>query len=233
MIFDLLWGSPGDSTGPTSPGKQTRQRVLAVALKISAREGLAALTIGRLAKQVRMSKSGLFEHFQSKQALELATLEAAREVFATAVLVPAQGGRGGIERLWNLSDLWLKHIEARIFSGAYFFAGALFEYADRPGPTAGAVTRIAREWSDTLRKAVQGAQGAGEIDPDADAEQIAWELNGKLLGAHAGYLLGHDRSFRATRAALLRQLTGLATQKIPQSAFDSVAAWKKYVLDKR
>src|SRR5271154_3833979 len=163
MIFDLLWGSPGDSTGPTSPGKQTRQRVLAVALKISAREGLAALTIGRLAKQVGMSKSGLFEHFQSKQALELATLEAAREVFANAVLLPAQGDRGGIERMWNLSDLWLRHIEAHVFPGAYFFAGAFFECAGRPGPTASAVTRVAREWSDTLKKAVQEAQKAEEI----------------------------------------------------------------------
>jgi len=232
MIFDLLWGSPSDSTRPTSPAKQTRQRVLAVALKISAREGLAALTIGRLAKQVGMSKSGLFEHFQSKQALELATLEAAREVFANAVLVPVQEGRGGIARLWNLSDLWLKHIEARVFSGAYFFAGAFFEFADRPGPTAGAVTRIAREWVDTLRKAVQEAQQAGEIDPDADSEQIATDINGKLLGARWTYLLGRNRSLRATRAALLRQLRELATQKIPQSAFDSVAAWKKYVLHK-
>jgi len=227
MIFDLR-----HRVSPPTPGQQTRQRVLAVALKISAREGLAALTIGRLAKQIQMSKSGLFEHFQSKQALELATLELAREVFATAVFLPAQAGRGGIERLWNLSDLWLKHIEARVFSGAYFFAGALFEYADQRGSVASAVTRVARECSDTLRKAVQEAQEVGEIDPDADSEQIASEINGKLLGAHWAYLLGRNRSLRETRAALLRQLKEVATHKIPQSAFDSVTAWKKYVLDK-
>ena len=73
----------------------TRQAILTRALKIAAREGLAALTIGRLAEELRMSKSGLFAHFHSKRALELTTFEMAREVFADAVLRPAQASRGG------------------------------------------------------------------------------------------------------------------------------------------
>src|SRR5207244_4002953 len=112
---------------------QFSDALLARALKIAAREGLAALTIGQLAEELRMSKSGLFAHFHSKQALELATVEMAREVFADAVLRPAQGSRGGIERLWNLCDLWLQHIERRVFPGGFFFTGAFFEYAHRPG----------------------------------------------------------------------------------------------------
>ena len=67
----------------------------------------------------------------------------AKEVFADAVLRPAQASRGGIERLWNLCDLWLQHIERRVFTGAYFFTGAFFEYADRPGPIAEAIAEIA------------------------------------------------------------------------------------------
>ena len=122
-----------------SQGEQTRQEILARALKVAAREGLAALTIGRLAKELQMSKSGLFAHFRSKQALELATLEKAREAFADSVLRPVEASGRGIERLWNLCDLWLRHIERHVFSGAYFFTGALFEYADRPGPVAKAI----------------------------------------------------------------------------------------------
>src|ERR1700688_2061143 len=166
MIFSSQRrGRGGEPRGPRSHGAQTRQAILARALKIAGREGLGALTIGRLAEELRMSKSGLFAHFRSKEALELATLEMAREVFADAVLRPAQSSRGGIERLWNLCDLWLQHIERRVFSGAYFFTGAFFEYANRPGPIAEAITHVAREWFNTLRKTVQEAQELGEINP--------------------------------------------------------------------
>src|SRR6266852_4376955 len=230
MIFDSLprfWGGP--TGGPRSQGERTRQAILARALKIAAREGLAALTIGRLAKELRMSKSGLFAHFHSKRALELATLKMAREVFADAVLRPAQASRAGIERLWSSCDLWLQHIERRVFSGAYFFTGAFFEYADRPGPIAEAITRVAQEWFSTLRNAVQEAQEQAEINRDAEAKQIAWELNGRLVGAYWAYLLERGDCCREARAALLGRLRELATGELPASAFESVRAWKEYL----
>ena len=178
-----------------------------------------------------MSKSGLFAHFHSKRALELATVEKAREVLADTVLRPALAGGGGIERLWNLCDLWLLHIERRVFSGAYFFNGAFFEYANRPGPIAKAISRVAREWFNTLRKAVQEAQKRKEIDPDAEAKQVAWELNGRLVGASWAHLLESD-CCREARAALLGRLRQLATDEIPSSAFKSVEAWKEYLQGK-
>ena len=230
----VLFGNLGRDRGghaseSGSHGQQTRQAILAQALKIAAREGLAALTIGRLAKELGMSKSGLFAHFHSKQALELATVEKAGEVFADAVLRPAQAGREGIERLWNLCDLWLVHVERRVFPGAYFFTGAFFEYVDRPGPIAGAISRVAREWFNTLKKAVQEAQQQREIDPDAEAKQVAWELNGRLVGAYWAHLVEGGDCCREARAALLGRLRELATDEIPASAFKSVGAWKKYL----
>lgn len=222
----------GPASESRSQGKQTREAILTQALKIAAREGLAALTIGRLAKELRMSKSGLFAHFHSKEALELATVEKAREVFADAVLGPAQAGREGIEELWNLCDLWLLHIERRLFSGAYFFTGAFFEYTDRPGPIAGAIRRVVQEWSNALRKAVREAQKQREIDPDADAKQVAWELNGRLMGAYWAHLLGGGDCCRQARAGLLGRLRQLATDEIPATALESVEAWKKYLQGK-
>src|SRR5713101_8908783 len=230
MIFgNLQRERGGQASGPRSHGKQTRQAILARALKIAAREGLAALTIGRLAEELEMSKSGLFAHFHSKRALELATLEMANEVFAEAVLRPAQASRAGIERLWSLCDLWLQHIERRVFSGAYFFTGAFFEYANRPGPIARLITQVAREWFKTLRKAVQEAQEQGEINPDAEAKQVAWELNDRLVGAHWAYLLEGGSHCHEVRAPLLGRLKELATGVIPASAFESVRTWKKYL----
>ncbi len=230
MLFDSrrrAWGAP--ASGPLSNGERTRQAILARALKIAAREGLAALTIGRLAEELQMSKSGLFAHFHPKRALELATLEMAGEVFADAVLRPAQARRAGIERLWTLCDLRLQRIERRVFSGTYFFTGAFFEYAGRPGPIAGAITRVAREWFKALRKAVEEAQEQGEIHPDAEAKEIAWELNGRLVGAHWAYLLEGGRRCHEARTPLLGRLRELATGQIPASAFESVRTWKKYL----
>jgi AcrR family transcriptional regulator len=214
---------------PRTRGELTRRAILTRALKISAREGLAAITIGRLAEELRMSKSGLFAHFHSKEALELATLEMAREVFADAVLRPAQASRGGIERLWNLCDLWLQHIERRVFSGAYFFTGALFEFANRPGLVAEAVTNAAQKWFNTLRKAVQEAKEQGEINPGAKTKQVAWDLNERLVGAYWAHLLEGGGHFREARIALLDRLRELATGEIPATAFGSVRAWKQYL----
>jgi AcrR family transcriptional regulator len=219
-------GAPSESR---SQGEQTRHAILAGAMKIAAREGLAALTIGRLAKEHQMSKSGLFAHFHSKQALELATVEKAKIVFASSVLEPARIIDRGINRLWNLCDLWLSHIERRVFPGAYFFTGALFEYAGRPGPVAKAIKNSTQEWLGALRGAVEDAQGQKELRGGVRAEQIALELNGRLLGAYCAYLLEDAVSFREIRAMLLIRLRELATNAIPRSAFESLRAWKNYL----
>jgi len=222
----------GTASEARSQGKRTQQAILARALKIAAREGLAALTIGRLARELEMSKSGLFAHFHSKEALELATVEKAKELFQNAVLRPAQASAEGVERLWILCDLWLLHIERRVFSGAYFFSGALFEYADRPGPVSKAIKNAAQEWLKALREAVGDAQEQKQLRRVRRAEQIASELNGRLLGAYCAYLLEDGASFREVRDALLGRVGELATNVIPVSAFESPACWRKY-LEKR
>jgi AcrR family transcriptional regulator len=233
MIFgNLRHDKASRKSESFSQGERTRQTILAGAMKIAAREGLAGVTIGRLAKELRMSKSGLIVHFGSKQALELATLETARRAFKDAVLRPAQAKRAGIERLWNLCDLWLQQIERHVFSGPYFFTGAFLEYAGQHGPIAGAVTDIAHEWFNALRKAVEEAQEKGEIIPKADPKQIAWELNGLMVGAHWAYLLKHGDCWREARPALLRRLRKLGTGEIPASALTSERNWKRYLQEK-
>jgi AcrR family transcriptional regulator len=230
MIFSIGRQDKGSRrSGSFTQGERTRQTILAGAVKIAAREGLAAVTIGRLAKELRMSKSGLISHFGSKHALELATLETARRVFADAVIRPAQDKRGGIERVWNFCDLWLQHIEQQIFAGPYFFTGTFLEHVDQRGPIAEAVTAIAQEWFNALRKAVEEAQEKGEINPKAGPKQITWELNGLLVGAQWAYLLKHGDCWRQARPALLGQLRKLATSEIPPSAFMSERNWKKYL----
>jgi AcrR family transcriptional regulator len=230
MIFaNRRRGTRVTASKPFSPGGRTRQAILARALNIAAREGLAALTIGRLAKELEMSKSGLFAHFRSKETLELATVEKAKEVFENSILRPTQDSENGVARLWSLCDLWLSHIERRVFSGAYFFTGALFEYTDRRGPISEAIKNATREWLKALTEAVKDAQGRKQLGRYARPEQITLELNGILLGTHCAYLLEDGVRFREVRVAVLGKLRELGTNGIPASAFESVGAWKRYL----
>src|SRR5437867_5166517 len=95
--------------GFTNKGKKTREAIIDCAMHIAASESLGAISIGRLAKELKMTKSGLFIHFGSKEKLEEAVVTRASEIFFGHVLGPAEDEvKAGIERLWALCDSWLQ-----------------------------------------------------------------------------------------------------------------------------
>jgi AcrR family transcriptional regulator len=217
-----------------SKGPATRKRILAHALRVAASHGLAGLTIGRLARDLGMSKSGLFAHFRSKRFLELATINEARMVFTSQVLAPATASNQGIDHLWVLCDSWLAHIEHRVFPGGYFFTGAFFECAERSGAIEKEINGMALEWWTNLKSAVLKAQDRKELDPAADARRISFDLNGILMAAYWAFLVEKDAGiFREARIAVLAKLERLATTRIPASAFKSEDTWKEYLKGKR
>ena len=128
--------------------------------------------------------------------------------------------------------MWLLHIEQRVFSGPYFFTGALFEYADQSGPVAKAIKSAAREWLNTLRTAIEDAQEQEEIDRGVQTKQVASELNSILVGAYWTYLLEGGDYCRKARVSLLGRMRDLATDAIPASAFESLETWKKHLENK-
>jgi AcrR family transcriptional regulator len=222
------------NNGRSSKGIQTKRKILAHSMGIAAREGLAGLTIGRLARDLRMSKSGLFAHFRSKRVLEMATINEARNVFASQVLSPAKSANEGIEQLWILCNSWLAHIERRVFPGGYFFTGAFFECAERSGAIEDEINRMAREWWEMLRNAVQKAQDRKEINSNVDARRICFDLNGTLIAGYWTYLAEkNEKVFGETRSALFAEMKRLATARIPDSAFKSENAWKEYLERRR
>src|SRR6516162_3176502 len=100
---------------PRAPkGERTRESILRVAVNLASVEGLEGLTIGRLADELDMSKSGLFAHFGSKEELQLATVEMARRIFVEHVMQPALEKPPGMPRLWALCSNWLGHVEKRV-----------------------------------------------------------------------------------------------------------------------
>jgi AcrR family transcriptional regulator len=159
-----------------------------------------------------MSKSGLFAHFGSKEELQLATVEAAREIFIREVVRPAFEAGRGLPRLWNLCEIWLDYVKGEVFRGGCFFAAAAAEFDSRPGPVRDLVAKIMKEWLATLRRSVAEAQAEGQLSPDADPAQLAFELNALEMGANWAFQLYGDRqAFARAREAVAERLRRHAT----------------------
>ena len=198
--------------GRKAQGERTRKAILETAVHIASAEGLEGLTIGRLAQELSMSKSGLFAHFGSKEELQVATVEAAREIFIREVIKPAFESTQGLQRLWKLCDVWLSYVQSGVFRGGCFFAAAAAEFDSRPGPVRDRIAEIMKEWLATLRSGIVDAQEAGQLNKDLDATQLAFEFNSLELGANWAFqLYGDPRAFKRAREAIRERLTRYAT----------------------
>src|SRR3954470_13876600 len=85
-------------------GAATQTRILERAVHIASVEGLSSMSLATLAKATSMSKSGLFAHFRSKEALQIAIIDAAERIFFDSVVRPAAAMPAGFERLEKLVD---------------------------------------------------------------------------------------------------------------------------------
>jgi AcrR family transcriptional regulator len=188
-------------------GARTRRAILDRATALASERGLEALSIGDLADDLGMSKSGLFAHFGSKQELQVATVDRAAEIFAAAVIAPAREAPKGVARVWSLCDHQLGYMERRVFPGGCFFSSAAFEYKARPGAVRDRVVEVLHTWSSYLAHAVEQAQAAGEIAADVDAAALAFELSAFTKAANSDYqLFGDPAVFAHARTAVRRRL---------------------------
>jgi AcrR family transcriptional regulator len=201
-------------------GEQTRLTVLAQAADMAARQGLATLTLGELATRARLSKSGLFAHFQSKEALQLAVLAYARDRFTDEVIRPATRTPRGEPRVRALFEHWLEI--SRRAGAECLFVSASAEFDDRPGPVRDQLVRDHRDCADSIVQVFRTGVAEGDFHPDADAEQFAYDLHGIMLGFfHAHRLLGDPRApERARRSfeALLAAARAPRTEPAPGPA---------------
>lgn len=185
------------------PGELTRQKILQHAAELASVEGLEGLTIGRMAKALQMSKSGLFAHFGSKESLQLATIEAAKERFEEWVFEPAQPMPQGLERFRAILENWLGYIEKSVFPGGCFFLAASIEFDSRPGVVGNRLAEIMREWHDQLLENAAIAIDHHELDPSADAQQLTFECIAAVQQANAWYqLFQNEESFERAHKAI-------------------------------
>src|SRR5512143_3114985 len=159
-------------------GEQTRAASLDRAVQLASAVGLEGLTIGRLADESRLSKSGLFAHFGSKEDLQLRTLERAADRFVEVVVKPALTARRGEPRVRQLFERWLRWPIEVPQPGGCIFVAASAELDDRPGPARDRLAQLQREWLDVLARSVRAARDEGHFRAEVDPEQFAFEVYG-------------------------------------------------------
>ena len=175
-----------------SDGERSRAAILREAARLATVDGLDGLSLARLADAVGMSKSGLFAHFGSKEELQLATIAAASAIFEELVIEPAGDATAGVARLRAYIEGFLDHVEEGVFPGGCFFISAMSELDTLPGPVRDGAMAFSQRWLALLAEQVAAAQAAGELDPAADAPQIAFELNAYMVLGNMQFVAASD-----------------------------------------
>jgi AcrR family transcriptional regulator len=187
----------------------TRASVLERAAALGSQEGLEAVSIGRLAGELGLSKSGVIGHFGSKEQLQLETVKAAMRRFTKEVWDPSAACEPGLPRLRALTDAWLSYLERDVFPGGCFLTAAAVEFDDRPGAVRDAVAAGWRRWLDVLEREVATAQERGELATELTPRQIAFQLHAYVIEANwARQLLGDPGALDSARTAAARLLDG-------------------------
>jgi AcrR family transcriptional regulator len=193
-------------------GIDTKERIVASALRVASVEGLEGITLGRLADEVGMSKSGLFAHFRSKEELQLAVLTAASEAFTDVVVRPALAAPRGRPRVQALFDHWLEWESHVSVPGGCVFMHLSVELDDKEGPARDALVLAQQWWLDAIARAAKLAVSVGDFKSDTDPELFAFQMHG-ILNAfyHSKRLLRDPKSSDRARRSFESLLKSVAT----------------------
>jgi len=183
-------------------GEQTRQAILERAAQVASRMGLGGVTIGTLAEELDLSKSGLFAHFHSKETLQVQILEFAAQLFVERVVRPALKAPRGEPRVRAVFEGWMDWARADVLKGGCLFVAAATELDDREGPVRDALVRQQKDWLELLANVARTAVAEGEFRDDLDTAQLAHDLYGVMLAYHHArrLLRDPDAETRARRA---------------------------------
>jgi AcrR family transcriptional regulator len=197
-----------------SKGAFTRSRILDEAMKIASREGLQGLTIGTLAETLALSKSGLFAHFGSKEALQIAVLEHTGDRFLQKVAPPVQRAEPGLPRLKAMLQGWLDWIDDPELPGGCPVLGACFELDDRQGAPREKLVALQKGAQARLALLVKEAMAEGHLDRAAPIPQILFELRAMTLAYHtATRVLGDPDARKRTWTAFDALMERYAAEK--------------------
>lgn len=184
-------------------GQQTKAAIVDAALGLATQIGLEGLSIGALAEVMRMSKSGVFAHFGSREELQISVIREYHARFEEEVFFPALKQTRGLPRLQALFHNWMNRTSVEIDSGCLYISGAV-EFDDRPGPVRDALAESFRTWLAAMYRAVVQAKEAGHLQSDADEQQVAFEIHGLILALH------YEARFLKAPGSTVRAETGFS-----------------------
>ncbi|MEW1839292.1 TetR/AcrR family transcriptional regulator [Nonomuraea angiospora] len=191
--------------------ERARQVILRRAADLASQDGLEGLSIGRLAAELGVSKSGLFGYFGSKEELQLATVRTAMSVYVEEVIEPALSVPPGLGRVRRLCESWLSYSQRRVFPGGCFFFAVTAEFDARPGRVRDAVAAAGLDWIRFVTRTVEDARQLGELAGDTDADQLAFELISFMENANVVSLLHDDpNAYERARTAIRNHLNTYA-----------------------
>jgi len=182
-------------------GQQTKQLIVNAALGLAEQIGLEGLSIGALAEVTRMSKSGVFAQFGSREELQISVVREYYQRFSDEVFFPAMNAPRGLPRVRALFANWMKRVAVEIQSGCIFISGAV-EFDDRPGPVRDALASSVQTWLNAMYRAIVQARDEGHLAPDVDAQQMGFEIHGLILALH------YEARFLKNPGAVERANTG-------------------------
>jgi AcrR family transcriptional regulator len=193
---------------------ETRSKILQIAADIASAEGLEGLSIGRLATELQMSKTGIFAHFGSKEQLQLATVETAKQIFQELVVQPALQSPRGISRLKAMLGHWLRYVEKIVFRGGCFFAAVSAEFDSRPGAVRDQIAELTKAWMVGLQEEIAFAQSRNEIQAGVRPAQFAFELHAYVQEANWTFKLFNDKSaFLFARRAIADRIASVSCER--------------------
>jgi AcrR family transcriptional regulator len=206
-------------------GEQTRQAILERATQVASRMGLAGVTIGTLADELDLSKSGLFAHFRSKEALQIQTLAFAAQLFVERVVRPALKAPRGEPRVRAVFEGWLGWARSGVLKGGCLFVAAATELDDREGPVRDELVRQQKDWLELLANVARSAIAEGHFRRDLDPAQFAYELHGIMLAYHHAQRLMRDTEAESrARRAFEAQVTAARSPAKPRAAAGRAAS---------
>lgn len=205
--------------GRIARGDRTRRLILERAVGIASVEGLEGLSLGRLSTELKLSKSGVFALFGSKEDLQLAAVRAAVEVYLEHVVRPVRDLPPGLDRLWRVCAGWLDYSRQRVFPGGCFFYSVSAEYDAREGKVHDALAAARADWLAFVEQTVREARQAGEIEDGTDAPQLAFELVALMEMANAESVLHNEFTcYDKAATGILNRLRGVAADASPLPA---------------
>src|SRR6478735_9151236 len=187
-------------------GESTKFAILDEAAELASLVGLGGLTIGTLAAATKLSKSGLYAHFASKESLQVQVLQHARDRFTDLVMRPTVAAPRGEPRVREFFDRWITW-QSTGYAGGCIFVDAASEFDDQEGPVRDELVRAERDKLESLTMIVGTAVSEGHFRDDVDPEQCGYELEGIVLAHHhARRLMRDGRAEERARRAFERLL---------------------------